>query len=225
MKELVSSPLFGISLSLGAYLAGSWFCRRFRLPLVNPMLLAALIVIAFLKLTGIPMEYYNIGGDMIALFLAPATAALAFSIYSQVQVLKKNLLPILAGCTAGAATSIISVFGLCRLFGLNREMLLSLLPKSVTTPIAMSVSQQLGGVLPITIAAVVVTGILGSILNPMLLRFFKVKDPVAVGLGMGASAHAVGTAKALEMGEVEGAMSGLAIGITGVITVLLVMFL
>ena len=225
MTELLSSPFFGISLSLGAYLAGSWLCQRFRLTLVNPMLLAALLVIGFLKVTHIPMEYYNIGGDFIAMFLAPATVVLAFSIYNQFEMLKKNLLPVLAGCIVGAVTSMVSVFGLCKLFGLDKEMTISLLPKSVTTPIAMSVSQQLGGVLPITVAAVIVTGILGSILIPVLLRFVKVGSPLAVGLGIGASSHAVGTVKALEMGELEGAMSSLAIGITGFVTVLLAMFL
>lgn len=225
MQELISSPMFGLCLSFGAYWAGSWLCTRFRLTLVNPMLFAAVLVIGFLKLTNISIEDYRIGADFIGMFLGPATVALAFSIYSQFEVLKKNFLPVLAGCTVGAATSIFSVWGLCKLFSLSPEMTASLLPKSVTTPIAMSVSEQLGGIAPVTVAAVVITGIIGSILAPLLLRFVKIGNPIAIGLGIGASSHAMGTAKALEIGELEGAMSGLAIGITGFATVILAMFL
>ena len=149
---------------------------------------------------------------------------MAVSIYSKLEQLKKNWLPVLAGCFAGAVTSIVSVYLMCRLFGLDRAMTASLLPKSVTTPIASAVSEGNGGIVSITVAAVIITGILGNLLAPLLVKLFRIKDPVAKGLGIGAASHAIGTAKALEMGETEGAMSGLAIGVCGIITALLALF-
>ena len=130
---------------------------------------------------------------------------------------------ILAGCVAGSLTSMGSVFLLCRLFGLDRELTVSLLPKSVTTPIATAISEGQGGIVSITVAAVIYTGILGNLCAPALVRLLRVKDPVAAGLGIGACSHAMGTARALELGETEGAMSGLAIGVCGIITVLISM--
>ena len=171
------------------------------------------------------MEAYNAGGDFIAMFLAPATACLAISIYRQLPVLKKNLIPVLAGSAVGAGVSMGSVSLLCRLFRLDEEMTASLLPKSVTTPIAMGVSEQLGGIVPITVAAVVFTGILGAIFAPLMIKIFRVRSPIAAGLAIGACSHAVGTSKAVELGEVEGAMSGIAIGTVGLVTVLLGMVL
>ena len=159
------------------------------------------------------------------MFLAPATACLAAAIYTRINILKEYWLPILAGCAAGSAASMASVYGMCRLFGLDDSLTVSLLPKSVTTPIAVSISEPAGGVVPVTVVAVIGTGILGSILAPYLIRLFRIKDPVAAGLAIGASSHAVGTSKAIEIGEVEGAMSGLAIGICGIVTVLFSMLI
>ena len=159
------------------------------------------------------------------MFLAPATAALALSIYGQIDVLKKNLLPIAAGTLVGSLTSIISVLGLCKLFGLSDELTASLIPKSVTTPIAMEISQQQGGIVSITVAAVIVTGIFGAIFAPTLLTRFRGKDPVESGIAIGTCSDSLGTSKAVELGEVEGAMSGIAIGAAGIFTVLLSMFL
>ena len=177
-------------------------------------------VVAQAKALGIPYEYYDQGGSLINLFLSPATACLAVAIYSKVQLLKENWLPILVGCVVGSAVSMGSILGLCRLFGLDEAMTASLLPKSVTTPIAVSVAQAHGGIPSITVVAVILTGILGSILAPVLIRLFRVKDPVTAGLSIGACSHAVGTSKALELGETEGAMSGLAIGVCGLVTVI-----
>ena len=154
------------------------------------------------------------------MFLAPATACLAAAIYTRINILKKYWLPILVGCAAGSAASMGSVYGMCRLFGLDDSLTVSLIPKSVTTPIAVSIAEPAGGVVPVTVVAVIGTGILGSILAPYLIRIFRISDPVAAGLAIGASSHAVGTSKAIEIGEVEGAMSGLAMGICGIITVL-----
>jgi predicted murein hydrolase (TIGR00659 family) len=223
--EWFSSPLFGVALSILAYVSGVWINKKLRSPAANPLLIAIVLVIIFLKLTGIPLEAYQAGGNFIGMFLAPATACLAVSIYSQIHLLKKNLLPILAGSAAGSAASMASVWVLCRLFRLDESFTASLLPKSVTTPIAMGVAEQLGGSAPITVAAVIFTGILGAMLAPALLKLFRVKDPVAAGLAIGACSHAIGTSKALEIGEAEGAMSSIAIGACGLITVLFSMFL
>ena len=140
-------------------------------------------------------------------------------------MLKKNLIPILAGTFTGSVASIASVLVLCRLFGLSDELTASLIPKSVTTPIAMEISKQQGGIVPITVAAVIVTGIFGAVLAPIFIRIFRVKNPVEAGIAIGTCSHALGTSKALELGEVEGAMSGIAIGVAGIITVILTMFL
>ena len=225
MADWFSSPLFGITLSIAAYGIGYWIQKKLRTPAANPLLIAIILVILFLKLTGIPLEAYNAGGDFIAMFLAPATACLAISIYRQLPVLKKNLIPVLAGSTVGAGVSMGSVYLLCRLFRLDEKMTASLLPKSVTTPIAMGVSEQLGGIVPITVGAVVFNGILVGNFVPLFIKIFRVRSPIAAGLAIGACSHAVGTSKAVELGEVEGAMSGIAIGTVGLVTVILGMVL
>lgn len=220
MSELTASPYFGISLSIIAYWIGVKLNRKFKTPVCNPLIIGILIVIGVLLVSGIPYESYNEGGEIINMFLAPATACLAVAIYTKLAVLKQYWLPILVGCAAGSAASMTSVYLLCRLFGLDGQLTVSLLPKSVTTPIAVSVAGSSGGLVPITVVAVILTGILGGIFAPLLIRVFKVADPVAAGLAIGACSHAVGTSKAIEIGEIEGAMSGLAIGICGIITVL-----
>lgn len=223
--ELTASPLFGIVASIAAFELGVYLNRRTGSPVVNPLLVAIALVIALIKGLGIPLSNYQAGGQLISLFLGPATAVLALSIYSQLAALKRYFLPVVLGCLAGALTSMLSVLALCRLFGLSGEMTASLLPKSVTTPIAMEVCRQQGGVVPVTVAAVIVTGILGAVLSPALIRLFRIGHPVAQGVAIGAASHAVGTTKAVELGEVQGAMSGIAIGISGLITVVLAMFL
>lgn len=220
MNEWLSSPLFGLVLCILTYWTGTVVNRLTKSPLANPLLIAILLVIGFLSLTGIPPASFALGGDVIAMFLAPATASLALSIYRQSALLKKNLIPLLAGCTVGSLTSMGSVYLLCRLFRLEDTLTLSLLPKSVTTPIAMAVSEQLGGIPSVTVAAVILTGILGAICAPWMIRLFRVHSPVAEGVAIGACSHAVGTSKALELGEAQGAMSGIAIGLSGVLTVL-----
>ena len=220
MVEWTNSPFFGVALSVLAFWVGVKIQKKTGLVVCNPLLIGVILVIGLLLTLGIPYEYYDQGGSLINLFLSPATACLAVAIYSKVQLLKENWLPILVGCVVGSLVSMGSILGLCRLFGLDEAMTASLLPKSVTTPIAVSVAQAHGGIPSITVAAVILTGILGSILAPLLIRLFRVKDPIAAGLSIGACSHAVGTSKALELGETEGAMSGLAIGVCGLVTVL-----
>ena len=159
------------------------------------------------------------------MFLAPATACLAVSIYTRIELLKKNWLPVVVGAACGSAASMGSVYVLCRLFRMDEAMTASLIPKSVTTPIAVSIAEGSGGITPITVVAVIFTGILGSIFAPKLIKLFGVKDPMTAGVAIGSCSHAVGTSKALELGETQGAMSGLAIGVCGVMTVLFSMLL
>ena len=187
MSELFTSPYFGVGLSVAAFGIGVKLNRKLKTPVCNPLIVAIVIVSGVLLVFDIPYDSYNVGGEIINMFLAPATACLAAAIYTRINILKKYWLPI---------------------------------PKSVTTPIAVSIAEPAGGVVPVTVVAVIGTGILGSILAPYLIRIFRISDPVAAGLAIGASSHAVGTSKAIEIGEVEGAMSGLAIGICGIITVL-----
>lgn len=224
MRELFSSPFFGVALTIGAYALGTAIQRKTGLVICNGMILAVAAIIAVLTIFDIPYEDYNVGGDLINLFLGPATVCLAVTIYSQLDLLRQNLLPILVGCAAGALTSVISIWALCHMFGLDAALTVSLLPKSVTTPIATAISQGHGGIVPITVAAVIFTGLLGNLCAPLMIRLFRVKDPVAAGLAIGACSHAMGTAKALELGEMEGAMSGLAIGLCGIFTTILALF-
>ena len=224
-KAITSSPLFGIVLCIAAFELGVWLQKRLKTPLCNPLLIAVALIIALLHALQIPFEDFNRGGELVSLFLAPATAVLALSIYSQLEVLKKHFLPVLAGCLAGSLASMASVFGLCKLFGLDKALTVSLLPKSVTTPIAIGIAEAHGGIRAVTVAAVIITGVIGAIAAPALIRLFRIKNPVEAGTAIGACSHAVGTTKAMELGEIQGAMSSIAIGVSGLLTVLLSLFL
>lgn len=225
MKELMESPYFGVALSVITFWFGEKLQRKLKTPICNPLIIAIVLIVGILLIFDIPYDTYNVGGALINMFLAPATACLAVAIYTKIDILKQYWLPILVGCTVGSAASMGSIYVMCKLFGLDQSMTVSLLPKSVTTPIAVSISEPGGGVVPITVVAVIFTGILGSICAPMLIKLFHVSDSVAAGLAIGACSHAVGTSKAIEIGEIEGAMSGLAIGICGIITVLFSMIM
>ena len=225
MSDVFSSPFFGIALSILTFWIGAKIQKQLKSVICNPLLIAILLTSVVLLAFDIPYESYNEGGAIINMFLTPATACLAVSIYTKIQILKENCIPIVVGCTVGSLASMGSVWLLCRLFGLDEAMTASLIPKSITTPIAMEVCQSHGGIVPVTVIAVIFTGILGSILAPFLIRLFRVDNPVTAGLAIGACSHAVGTSRALELGETEGAMSGLAIGVCGIITVIVSMVL
>lgn len=220
LNDVLYSPYFGVVLSILTFQFGVFVSRKVKNPIANPLLIAVVLIVVILEVFHIPMEAFQQGGNIITLFLAPATAALAVPIYKNLQTLKANLLPILMGTIVGSFSSMAIIFGLCKLFGLDKTLTASLLSKSVTTPIAMSLTEQLGGIVPIGIAAVVFTGITGSIVAPFMVKLFRVKDPVAQGVGIGTCSHAVGTTRAIAMGEVQGAMSGIAIGLAGFFTVL-----
>ena len=224
MSELFQSPFFGITLTVAAYALGMKLQKKSGLVICNGLVLAALMIIALLTVFHIPYEDYYVGGSMVNLFLSPATVCVAMSVYAKRDVLKRNLVPVLVGCTVGSVASVLSVWVLCRAFGLDKALTASLLPKSVTTPIATAISQSHGGIVSITAVAVIFTGILGGLCAPLMMRLLRVKDPVEAGLGIGACSHALGPAKAIELGQTEGAMSGIAIGLCGIVTTVLALF-
>ena len=219
LSELLYSPYFGVIATIFAYQAGVSIQKKVKHPLANPILIAVLLICTLLVIMDIPLEAYQEGGNLIYLFLAPATAALAVPIYKNWQILRLNWKPIIAGTMAGSFSSIVIVFALCKLFKVEESLTLSLLSKSVTTPIAVGITEQLGGIVPIAIAAVIFSGITGNIMAPFLVKVFRVEDPVAQGIGIGTASHAIGTTRAITMGELQGAMSGLAIGLSGLWTV------
>ncbi|WP_315673590.1 LrgB family protein [Clostridium sp. 19966] len=221
MKDLLTSPMFGIIVSILAYEIGLFLNRKTKLPIFNPLLVGIIIVVLFLKLFKIDVEFYNIGGDYISMFLAPATVILAVPLYKQINVLKKNFLQIIVGITVGCLTSISTVYLSTQLLGMRHDVGRSLIPKSITTPVGMQVSKQIGGIPSITVAAIIITGIIGAIVAPIVCKVFKIHDGVARGIAIGTASHAVGTSKAMEMGEIEGAMSGLSIGIAALMTVII----
>lgn len=225
LNEITARPIFGFTLCIVAYHIGVKTKTRFNHSLVNPLVIAALICIGVLAAFRIPLDNFMNGAGIITMYLAPTTAVLALSMYRQLEIIKKNIIPVLVGCTVGVISAILSVFLLCKVFGLSDEVTASLIPKSVTSAIATEVSAQLGGLVPVTVAAVTVTGVFGAVIVPYLVKWSHVNNPIAAGLAIGASSHALGTAKAMELGEVEGSLSGIAIGLCGLITVLFTAFL
>lgn len=221
MKELLTTPLFGIILSLLAFEIGHFIYNKTKISIFNPLLIAITLVIAFLLKFNISLEDYNKGAQLISFFLAPATIVLAVPLYKKINLLKANALPILIGITLGSLSGIISVLALSKLFKIDKSIAASLVPKSITTPIGIEVSKQLGGIPAITVAAIIITGIIGAIIAPYVCRFLKIKNKIAIGIAIGTSSHALGTTKAVELGEIEGAMSSLSIGIAGIIIVFL----
>jgi len=211
--------MFGIILTIIAFEIGVTIRNKWRNPLLNPILIATILIIGFLTVTGISYDTYKVGGDYISFFLGPVTVLLAVPLYRHIQALKKAWLPILAGIIVGSATSVVCVITCAEIFGISKSLMLSLIPKSITIPMGSVVSEQIGGNPSITIVAIVITGITGAVTAPLVCRFFRIKNPVAQGVAIGTSSHALGTTKAMEIGEVQGAMSSLSIGVAGVVTV------
>ncbi|MCI9361271.1 MAG: LrgB family protein [Hungatella sp.] len=221
MNQLFAvSVFFGVFITLAAYEVGSAIKRRFKKSVFNPLLIAIILVILFLRLFDIEYSVYQEGAEVISFLLTPATICLAVPLYEQLELLKKNLKAVLAGIISGVLTSLGSILVLALLFRLDHAAYVTLLPKSITTAIGMGVSQELGGYVSITVAVIIVTGVLGNMLAETVCRIFKIQDPIARGIAIGTSSHAIGTAKAMEMGEVEGAMSSLSIVVSGILTVI-----
>ncbi len=226
MKEIITTnPFFGISISIIAYAIGTFLNKKTKLAIVNPLLISYILIISTLLIFDIPLSAYNEGGNIINMFLSPATAVLSLTIYRQWDIVKKNIAAILTGTIVGSLTSILVIMFLCKLFGLDNTVTSSLLPKSITTPMAIAVSETLGGIPSLTVLAVIITGILGNILAPILIKLFRIKDPIVQGVAIGTASHAVGTSKAIEIGEVQGALSGVALTFSGLITVVISLLL
>ncbi|MBQ9968823.1 MAG: LrgB family protein [Oscillospiraceae bacterium] len=224
-ETIVNSPMFGLSLCVGVYLLSKWIQRKTKWAIANPVLLGAAFVIAVLSIFKLDYEQFNIGAKVINWMLGPVTALLALGIYNQRKILKEYFIPVVVGCLAGAATSIFSILGLCRLFEVDKAVAAAMVPKSCTTPIAIAIAEAHGGVAAIAATCVAVAGITGVVCAPLFAKWFSIKDPVAQGLATGACSHALGTTKAREMGELQGAMSSIAIGICGMISVVISLFI
>ena len=224
-SELVQTPLFGVGLTLVVYLLAQAIHRRIRSVWANPVLVAIVAIILLLKGAGIDYNDYARGGDMILFLLGPSVVALAVPLYQRRDVVWQRKRPIVIGLFAGSLASIMSACGLAWLLGGSRDIVLSLAPKSVTTPIAISIVDKIGGVAPLTAALVVLTGCLGAVCGPEFCRRIGVTSPVAMGLAIGTSAHGIGTARMLEVNRLAGAVAGLAIGLNGLITAFLLPFL
>lgn len=222
MDVLIENGLFGILISLITFEIGLYINRKTKISILNPLLIAIILTIAFLIKFNVSYDAYNIGGKFINMFLGPATVILAVPLYKRIDLLKSNWKGIFIGITVGVIIGAISVVIMSVILGLDNQILVSILPKSITTPVGIELSTKLNGIESITIFCIILTGIVGAIISPVLFKIFKIKNGVAKGIGIGAGAHAVGTTKAIEMGEIEGAMSSLAISITALITMVLV---
>ena len=219
---LENSAFFGVALSLCAYGLGVVVQKHVKCPLLNPLLVSAALIIALLVGAHIDYEVYNTGAKYLSYLLTPATVCLAVPLYEKLSLLRRDGAAVLTGVLAGVLTTLVSVLLLSAVFGLSHAEYVTLLPKSITTAISMGVSEELGGHVTVTVAAIIATGMTGSTIAPGLCRLLKIHDPVAKGVAIGTASHAMGTSKAMEMGETEGAMSSLAIVVSGILTVAVV---
>lgn len=218
---LAESVYMGVMLTLGTYCIGIWLKKVSGWTLMNPLLVSIVLSIGFLCATGTSYESYAKGADVISYLLTPATVCLAVPLYEQIEHLKRNYHAVTLGIVAGVLSSMLSILGMVLLLGMDHQAYVTLLPKSITTAIGMGVSEELGGNVPVTILVIVITGITGNIFAEKFLRLIKVREPIAKGIAIGSASHVIGTSKAMELGETEGAMSSLAIVTSGVLTVIM----
>ncbi len=214
---LTDSIFFGAVISVVGYMIGIFIKKK--ISVLNPLLISIIFVIAVIKIFNIDYETYNSSAKYISYLLTPATVCLAIPLYRQIEILKKHFKEVFIGILAGVIASMGSILLMAYLFGLTHEQYVTLLPKSITTAIGMGVSEELGGIQTITVAVIIITGVLGNIIAQGVLKLFRIKEPIAKGLAIGTSSHAIGTTKALEMGEIEGAMSSLSVAVAGLMTV------
>ena len=206
MNDFLHNTVFGgVAISLCTYFLGIWIQKKCKTGILNPLLISIIFTIAFLVVGHVDYDSYYEGAKYISYLLTPATICLAIPLYEQFEILKKNWRAVLIGIVSGVFTSLISVLGISFLFHFSHEEYVTFLPKSITTAIGMGVSDELGGYVSITVAAIIITGILGNICSDFILKCFHIKEPVAKGIAIGVSSHAVGTARAMEMGKIEGA--------------------
>lgn len=221
MKELLQdSVYFGVLISLGSYILGLWIRRKTKLSYMNPLLIAIIITICFLLIFDVSYKSYSSTSSWISYLLTPATICLAVPLYQQIELLKKNSKAILLGILSGVLSSLISILLLALLFSFDHNTYVTFLPKSITTAIGMGISEEFGGYVSISVIVIIITGVLGNIFAEGFLKLLHIEEPIAKGIAIGCSSHAVGTAKAMEMGAVEGAISGLSIVVCGILTVI-----
>lgn len=221
MNDFFTTSVYaGVVVSLLAYMLGVYLRKKFAIAILNPLLVSVVVTILVLVAGKVDYDIYYEGAKYISWFLTPATVCLAIPLYEQLILLKKNLKAVIIGITSGVLASLLTVFLLSLLMGLSHKEYVTLLPKSITTAIGMGVSEELGGYVTITVAVIVITGVLGNILAEPVCKLFRITEPIAKGVAIGSSSHAIGTAKAMEMGEIEGAMSSLSIAVAGILTVI-----
>ncbi len=222
LNTLSTTIFFGVALTLMCFFVGVLVQKKFKLKLLNPIITAMVMIIIILNITGIKYDTYNQGAKLISVLLTPATVCLAVPLYEKLQLLRDNLLAVMGGIISGIAANLLVVWGICVAFNLDKTIFATMAPKSITTAIGMVLSEETGGVVNITVAMIIITGIVGNVMAEIIFRCFKIKNSVAKGIALGNSAHVLGTSKAVEMGEIEGAMSGLAVAVSGIVTVIVV---
>lgn len=221
MGFLTNSLYFGVLITILGYFIGDYLRKKLKLSILNPILIGIIFVGVVITLCKVEYKTYYEGAKYISFLLTPATICLAIPLYEEFEILKHNLKAVILGITAGVLSSLGSILAFSYMFMLTHEQYITLLPKSITTAIGMSLSSELGGIPSLTVAVIIITGIFGNLIGEYVCKIFKITEPVSVGLAYGTASHAVGTAKALELGEVEGAMSGLSVAVSGIITVVL----
>ena len=219
-QMIINSTTIGVVISVMGYELGLLLKRKFKSAIFNPLLISIIFVICCLLLFRVDYDNYNKSAQYLSYLLTPATVCLAIPLYEQVELLKEHYVAVFLGIISGVLTSMGVVLVLAKLFSLSHKEYVTLLPKSITTAIGMGVSEELGGYVTITVAVIVITGVLGNILAELVLKIFRITEPVSKGIATGSAAHAIGTAKAMEMGEIEGAMSSLSIAVSGILTVI-----
>ncbi|MDL2244188.1 LrgB family protein [Parabacteroides sp. OttesenSCG-928-J18] len=224
LKQLLSGEVFLLCLVFGTFLFGVYLYKRLRFSLLQPLLIAVVIIIPFLKITGIEYTTFYEQTKVLNFMLGPSVVALGYVLYEQIEYIKGNVLSMLTAVFAGSIVGIASVVLIAKAFGADKALVASLAPKSVTTPIAISIAENTGGIPELAVAFVVICGLFGGLIGPILLRAIGIKSKIAKGLAIGSASHALGTTRAMEMGALEGAISGLAIGIMGIMTALIIPF-
>ena len=217
-QMIINSTTIGVVISVMGYELGLLLKRKFKSAIFNPLLISIIFVICCLLLFRVDYDNYNKSAQYLSYLLTPATVCLAIPLYQQIKLLKENVVAIFAGIISGVLTSLVCIFVFALIFNFGHEEYVTLLPKSITTAIGMGISEELGGYVTITVAVIIITGVLGNICGDAVYKIFKITNPVAKGIALGTSSHAIGTAKAMEMGEIEGAMSSLSIVIAGICT-------
>ena len=220
MKELIESSVFiGVMISLASYGLGMWLRKKTGLSFMNPLLISIILVIVFLLLTGVSYQTYAEGANAISFLITPATICLAVPLYEKFNFLKKNRKAIVAGVVSGVVSSLGCILLLALMFKFDHQTYITFLPKSITTAIGMGVTEELGGYVSLAVVVIVITGVIGNVIAEGVLKLFRIEEPIAKGIAIGSSSHAVGTAKAMEIGQIEGAMSSLSIVVCGLLTV------